>query len=160
MDDKNKIFYAVENDDGRVGEFKPFEIGEIPTPPPCETANIEELCATFNLCADAVKEVAVVIKCTVEAIYETPPVGTNAGKGDKKMNKQRRQAIAEAREQIEELKSSIEEILEEEQESYDNMPESLQYSERGEAMSEAIENLESAVSSLEEATDYLDSAAE
>ena len=70
MDDKKQNFYAVKNDDGSVGEFKPFEIGEIPTPPPCETANIEELWATFNLCADAVKEVAVVIKCTVEAIYE------------------------------------------------------------------------------------------
>lgn len=70
MDDKNKIFYAVKNDDGSVGEFKPFEIGEIPTPPPCETANIEKLCVTFNLCKEAAESIAVAIKTVIEAMCE------------------------------------------------------------------------------------------
>lgn len=70
MDDKNKIFYAVKNDDGSVGEFKPFEIGEIPTPPPCETAVIENLNVTFTLCKEAAERLAVELKPFIEALHE------------------------------------------------------------------------------------------
>lgn len=70
MDDKNKIFYAVKNDDGSCGEFKPFEIGKITTPPPCKTAVIENLCTTFNRCKEAAESMTVSIKPVIEAIYE------------------------------------------------------------------------------------------
>lgn len=39
MDEKNKIFYErsiLKEDYGIVREWKPFEVGEIPTPPHCE----------------------------------------------------------------------------------------------------------------------------
>ena len=77
MDDKKQFFYVLKNDDGSVGEFKPFEIGEIPTIPSistcenaCKTVSIEDLCTTINLCTEAIESLTVAIKPVVEAVCE------------------------------------------------------------------------------------------
>jgi hypothetical protein len=76
---------------------------------------------------------------------------------EKRVNKQRRKAIAEAQDQIQQAlgmieaaKETVEALRDEEQDYFEAMPESIQQSEKGEAAQEALAAFEAAIEALDE----------
>lgn len=70
MNDKNKIFYALPNDDGSVGEFKPFPaVKDIPI----MTADVidEEKTYDWQAVADALNKVSVAIEIRFDKAIKT-----------------------------------------------------------------------------------------
>lgn len=70
MDAKNKFFYALENDDGSVGEFKPFPAVE---DIPIMTADVidEEKTYDWQAVADVLNEVSVAIEIRFDKAIKT-----------------------------------------------------------------------------------------
>lgn len=67
MNDK-QIFYAVKNDDGSCGEFKPFELGEIPSLAVNEQG--EEKTYNINDIDNALNVIAVAIESAFDRAYQ------------------------------------------------------------------------------------------
>lgn len=79
-------------------------------------------------------------------------------RGDKQVNKARREALEKLATQIEELKSEVESLRDEEQEYLDNMPESLQGSDKAQVAESAVSDLEDALNSMGDAMDSVGNA--